>query len=78
MVVGAGDGYVPFYQVICEFPLLPPHFSFVYTSMSLALLLFPAAVFSVAASCPLCHGCFNNAVRKLHQKEIKREKFYFW
>lgn len=71
---GAGDGCVLFCQVIFEFPLPTAIFSFFYTNMLLALLLLPAPIRPVAALCPLCHRCFNNMVRKLHQKEIKREK----
>lgn len=59
-------------------PLTASYFSFSYTNMLLALLLLLTPVCPVAASCPLCHCCFNSAVRKLHQKEIKREKAYFW
>lgn len=65
-----------FCQVICEFPLLPALCPFFYTNMLLADLLSPAPACPVAASCPLCH-CFNNRVRKLHQKEIKEKKTIF-
>lgn len=77
MAARVGDGFVLFCQVICEFPLLPAFFPFFYTNMLLARLLSLAPVCPTAASCPLCH-CFNNTVRKLHQKEIKEKKTYFW